>query len=306
MTRAQLLSALKTIWFLGVLGVASYYLFTNYEEILPGVRTIATSDLVISGALLVLAKLTLVIPTKLSIVSSAWTPSFFETFRINSITQLGKYLPGGVWHFVGKAGFYREQGISVSACGRYLLLENLWLIASAFTVGVLSLTIWRGREICQVVGMDCTLLGISGVWIGMLIFWTLGLYLARAALGSEYPMNFVSLLLLLGSQLGAWVLMGASLYILIPIRTGIQPALAIGGYSLGWVLGYLVVIAPSGLGVREFGVAAILALGISGNLVTVYIAVHRLVWTSVEILLGLIAQFGAQSIQGVKGFSSRT
>jgi hypothetical protein len=54
---------------------------------------------------------------------------------------LGKYLPGGIWHFAGKFGIYKVMGISTKATTQAIIYENIWLLSSATIVGFFTLLI---------------------------------------------------------------------------------------------------------------------------------------------------------------------
>jgi len=66
-------------------------------------------------------------------------------------------------------------------------------------------------------------------------------------------------------------------------------ALAAGGYALAWTIGFLVVVVPAGVGVRE----AVLALALAGQLgpgsVVVTVLLSRVLLTAADFLLGLVA-----------------
>jgi uncharacterized membrane protein YbhN (UPF0104 family) len=59
----------------------------------------------------------------------------------------------------------------------------------------------------------------------------------------------------------AWVPAGLAAWTLTTALTGPGPGLAFvtGAYALAWLTGFVIVIAPSGLGVREAALVALLA-----------------------------------------------
>ena len=46
-------------------------------------------------------------------------------FAISALSQLAEYLPGSIWHFVGRAGFYHAGRLPLRAVTRAMVIENL-------------------------------------------------------------------------------------------------------------------------------------------------------------------------------------
>ena len=86
-------------------------------------------------------------------------------------------------------------------------------------------------------------------------------------------------------QLLAWMLLGASLFMVFPVDTQIFFPM-VGAFSLSWIGGYVAVFAPGGIGVRELLLTIILGTLFSTQEITAYATIHRLVWVLVEIILG--------------------
>src|SRR5690606_6653066 len=57
--------------------------------------------------------------------------------RLYNLSQLGKYVPGSIWQFVGRAAAYRRRGAAYGAIRDALLIESLWIVAAAALVGLL-------------------------------------------------------------------------------------------------------------------------------------------------------------------------
>jgi uncharacterized membrane protein YbhN (UPF0104 family) len=69
--------------------------------------------------------------------------------------------------------------------------------------------------------------------------------------------------------------------------TGRTFALAVGGYALAWVVGFLVVVAPAGLGAREVVLAAVLAGQLDRGSVIAVVLLSRIATTVVDVAAGL-------------------
>ena len=62
----------------------------------------------------------------------------------------------------------------------------------------------------------------------------------------------------------------------------------LGGYALSWIAGYLVIFAPGGIGVRETVQVFLFSTISTPQQVVIISLMHRMVYTIVEVLLGLV------------------
>jgi hypothetical protein len=58
------------------------------------------------------------------------------------MTQIGKYLPGNVGHFVGRVAVGRMRGISAGSCAASMLCEQLLAVSSAALVAAVGYLLW--------------------------------------------------------------------------------------------------------------------------------------------------------------------
>lgn len=72
-------------------------------------------------------------------------PPFSTAHRIFALSQIGKYLPGNVMHFVGRAAMARAEGISIARAGFTMVQESVLMMTAALGVAaVLGGTHWLG------------------------------------------------------------------------------------------------------------------------------------------------------------------
>jgi hypothetical protein len=91
-------------------------------------------------------------------------------------------------------------------------------------------------------------------------------------------------------QSAVWILLGTSFAILLPINDLTLMPLAMGGFGLSWVAGYVAIFAPGGVGIREATLTALMAAALPPESAIVYAAINRILWVIVESALGLIAR----------------
>lgn len=269
---------IKWLWLVLVAGAVVRYLWAHWDEIGPQLRTIALPRLALAVALLGASKLLLVILSQRSVAIAGHAITYRRMFTINALSQLAKYLPGGIWHFVGRAGYYHTDGLPLRAVTQAMIIENLWLVCSAFMAGVSSLLLyytdgWR----------------LAVVLIGLIAVWWAVLWLIRLRFSGER--DWRGSLGTLGLQALIWALVGASLWALLPSLDGWRSGgLAIGAFCISWVIGYVALFAPGGIGVREAAMTAVLAPVLSAQDALLYAAIHRFLWMATELTLGVLAR----------------
>jgi hypothetical protein len=183
--------------------------------------------------------------------------------RIFFLSQLGKYLPGGIWNFVAAGELGREAGMARTAIiGSFVVAV---MIGAGTGLALALLLVPQARE---------NLLFSSPITIGLLVaalLILLGLPLLRGRLVAQLAIfSETSPLALAGSAmlaLAAWMFAGLMVATLNVALGGPFDSefllLATGAYAFGWIAGFVVVVAPAGLAVREGALIAILATEMS-------------------------------------------
>lgn len=275
---ARLIRIAKWLWLVLVAGTVVRYLWAHWDEIGPQLRAISPARLALAAACLIASKLLLVIVSQRSVALAGHRIGYRRMFAVNALSQLAKYLPGGIWHFVGRAGFYHADGLPLRAVTRAMVVENLWLVLSAFLAGLIGTLAYY---------LSGARAGIAAA--GLLAVWWALLWLIRLRFGGVR--SWRAGLSGLALQAAVWALVGISLWIILPGVSGWgSVALAIGAFCLSWVVGYVAVFAPGGIGVRETVMAALLVPLLAAPDALIYAAVHRFVWVAAELALGILAK----------------
>ena len=269
MNKALVLNILKWFWMAAVLAAFAVYLWQNFSDILENLSKISPLLLVASLLIAMLGRLLFITLSSEVLALQGYPQPFRSVFYLAATSELGKYLPGGVWHLLGRAAYYRVLGLSPATISRALLQENAWQLLSAGMIGTFFL-----------------IMAYTGnYWaIGILLLcWWLILYLfvRKAAIWR------ISAQIFLHSMI--WLLFAYSFTLLLPNLDSFGFLLSMSAFCLSWVLGYLIIFAPGGLGVREAAIVAFLAPIMPPEQAIVYALVHRLLWVLIELLYGLIA-----------------
>lgn len=176
-----------------------------------------------------------------------------------------KYLPGGIWHSVGRAADYTALGYRGKKIGMYFLMENFLLVS--VTLGI------SAGFIDDMISIPTLRIVVSLLPYCM----GLGLLVFPISLQILFKSDFFSTksyFMALGLLVVYWCSIGITFVTYISAFEGLQleastvETAAI--YIFSWVLGYVALFAPQGIGVAEYisstlltngsGAGAILAL----------------------------------------------
>ncbi len=283
--RKKLLDVLKWVWFAAVIIGAGYYFYKNYQKISVYLETISAWRIALSFVLLFIGKFALSDLTRFSLNKVDEKIAYKDALTITSITQLGKYLPGGIWHVAGKFGIYKARKISTKKTTAAVVLENIWLLSSALVVGATCLLISSQEVLCEFSTIFCNTALNRVLLFGLPVLWIAVLLLIDFFGFKENRYSVKDFLLLLLEVLVIWVSFGISFWLVFPLKSGFQMAIT-GAFSISWVAGYVAFFAPGGIGIREYLLTVILAAYFSSSEVATYATIHRLIWVVGEIMLG--------------------
>lgn len=287
--RSALTSALKWAWIVLVIAVAGLMVWRARGDISAMLAQVAWPWLVLSTALLAAAKLLLAESARQATVRTGLDLDFFAAARLYNLSQLGKYLPGSIWQFVGRAAAYRDRGGQFAQIRDCLLIETLWLLGGAASAAM----IFSGPSILAL--LDESLSATTRWWLSGLIaagvLGVLALWLLRRNLVTSWLRLALPTWPVLLVQAGIWLLLGLSFWVLArACGMPIGMATAIGLFASAFTVGFLVPFAPAGLGVRE----GILTIGLlpwasPGEALAVTV-MARLMYLLVELGLVLVQE----------------
>jgi hypothetical protein len=208
-------------------------------------------------------------------------------------SQLGRYVPGKIWLFAGRAGFLRGKGMTMPRAAAGPVAELLFTAAAAGVSSLAGLLIWGGGMAGWLFHI---LLAASALAVLLPFLHPLQRLLIRMRGGpadAETPLNLVASdsLLLLGLYSGLWVM--RALALLLWLRgfgmEGIGFGACLAGVPLSWLAGYSAFFVPGGIGVREAALVGILSTGGETGPLLVAVAGQRLLLSLGELALGLLS-----------------
>lgn len=245
----------------------------------------------------------------LSILTSLGTTAFFiwqwhftlqrlgaelpyrKAFRIWFIANLGRYLPGKVWQFAGWFYLCGQEGISKTQTLTSILLnqalQNLTGLILAWVVFLFSPQTGLSSKFWPLLG----LVPLGAVAIHPRVMeW--GLNRALALLGREpvsIPLRPVDLARFAFNFFIFWLAVGMAFYFFVrslhPLSLSLWPEVA-GAYAGAYVIGFLSLLTPGGLGVREGALAYLLSFYLPSHIALIAALLSR-VWIVASEILGI-------------------
>ena len=177
--------------------------------------------------------------------------------RVWTLSQLTRYAPaGGVWQLLSRGYLTAREGGNAGTASASLPLEVLIALSSGLLVA-LGVHLFRQA------------LPMPQLWLPVLaallvpLFWKAPLQW----IASRLKVSFVSLpartvVALLAGYAGTWLWWGLGLCLLVqplyPLPLATAPILS-ARFALAWITGFLAIVTPSGLGVRELVMAKLFA-----------------------------------------------
>lgn len=254
-----MLKLIKKILPIIVVAVIFYFLGKNLVE---NWSSIPFDELHFNIFLLVISFLCL-IPHFLSyakswqgVMSALGKPiSFSQSFWMIATTQIAKYLPGRVWYMVGRIYVGKKEKLDSQSLAVSMILETCLLIISVGSIFLIAAIIAGNYDFITLSVYSIPLVIALVLLIPRILKWVINFGLKvikkpQVNLELTYLMNiklsFWFFILWFAQIIGFYFLINAIYY--VPFSK--IPNLAVA-YALSWLIGFIVILTPGGLGVRE-------------------------------------------------------
>jgi hypothetical protein len=212
-------------------------------------------------------------------------PQIFEGFQLS---LLPRYIPGSVWGYLGRSQWLEQfHNVSYPVSGTGSLLEIAVQALTAFIVGLGCLGLTLGGELRWLVVGSAVVLLAALCFAGPLVVPAIG---RRITKSRSFAVRSTGIWLwVIVANMALRVVYGLTLWgvirVVIPSETvGWREALATS--NLSWLLGFLIPIIPTGLGVREWALATLLTY--SGSLSVTQANLTAVLFRLVLILTELV------------------
>jgi uncharacterized membrane protein YbhN (UPF0104 family) len=222
--------------------------------------------------------------------------------RIYLGAEFVRYIPGNVWHVITRVLWAEQRGVPKSAGFASMVVELATKLASGALVFALTLFFWSDAG-AAAKALPPDSLAIAGVLLVALLLFGLHPRVLKGALnfglkklGREpvrFSLSYFDILIVTLFWLVSWVIAGAGFYLLVRslVSTPLPATaliLAIGIYAIGWDIGFLAFVTPSGVGFRELAIGGlVIAAGLApaaAGVAAVIAILARLLSTGAELL----------------------
>lgn len=298
---AQIVAAALLLYFVGRTLVAQWATFREQ----PLDAHLRWWDVLASGVVVVATYALLVQTWRILLGGAGASLSFGRAARIWSVSNLWRYVPGKLWQIGAMSALATRENVPAVAAAGSAVLSTVLNIATGLALTLLLGWRWLDRIRPEAHAVAIALLAAAVVGLLSLPFLLprLGALAARFS-GRDIRLQAPSARALVVAVVAnglAWLLYGVAFLYLVRGVLGQAPGATweyIAVYTASYVVGYLFLILPGGIGPRE---AVMVGLLTSLNLTTpkqaLLVAAASRVWlTILEIVPGVLflAHVGAR------------
>ncbi len=214
-------------------------------------------------------------------------PPLRPALRWYFLGQLGKYVPGGVWPVVGRSELARRDGVprGPAYSSVALSLGATYLAAVLVVAALLPFDLAAQREGgagAALLVLGLLPLGLAGLHPGVLGRLVAGAErVTRRRTGIDVP-AWGDSVRLVARHVPSWLGIGAATWLVAVAFDPDAPLLnVVLAGVLSWVVGFVVVPVPGGIGVREAAFVAA-AVGLTPGVAATVALVSRVVFIAVD------------------------
>jgi hypothetical protein len=224
-----------------------------------------------------------------SIMNRLARPAPFRShIKVYGYTNLMRRIPAGVvWMIAGRAYGYRDQNIAARASVLGSVIELIVIVLTGlplaalagWSIGLLSPT--AGIGIASAI-LALSLVVLHPAVLRQVCRWVRH-ELPPTGLGYRHTLTWALIYLLI------WLISGAGLFIVAALFTDLAwtslPTI-IGIWIISNLISYLMLLSPSGLGVKETSLAFLLGFALPDPLPLLIALAIRVIWTVYDLLVG--------------------
>jgi glycosyltransferase 2 family protein len=281
----------RWVFVLGAVALAGYAIARDWKQITTALGHLGFLSVAAALVSVVIAQI-LTSQMWRQLLASLGSPlSAGAAARILFIGQLGKYLPGSIWPVLAQMELGKAHQVPRSRSASASVLVMLLTLITGLLIALVTLPFAAGPMPYR------WALLITPVLLAMLypkvlnriIGWLLRL--ARQA-PLEAPLTARTLSRALAWAVGVWICYGLQIWILatrLGAPAGKTALIALGGFAFAWSVGFVIVFAPAGAGVRDVLLLLMLRPVLSTADATAVVLVSRVLLTAADLLTAAAA-----------------
>ncbi len=238
--------------------LAAIFVNAEYYYLILAILAWMTSHFVISMATVLILK------------TVGATIPYQTVFKVHVERLPARYIPGGIWHSVGRILDFYSYGIKPVQLTAFFLLENIIAVCMAFILGGIFMLYFRG--LTDIWGKIAGIAFICSV-LGLFLIPTVMKW--KAQLINKYYWQTIAVFI------PHWFLITLAFILYLSAFAsvfGVTSNLEIGGiFMFSWGIGFLAIFAPQGIGVFEVVAGNIFNVSITLGNIAVLLAGFRII-----------------------------
>ena len=289
----MLRSRLARILFLVVaVGAAVYFVMSQWDDVRAALLAIPGTTMLLAGVTGLVYVASTMLSWRAILADLGSSLGIREASSIFFVSQLGKYVPGGVWNVVAAAELGADAKIPRRRSLSVMVVAILVSIVTGLALAVVAIAFSPSAVAAKYWWVSFAFPVFLFALVPRLLNRLLNFALKTAKRPPlEHALSGGGIVRSSAWALFAWVVAGAHVW-LLTTALGMEGsprsfAFVVGGYALAWTVGFLVVFVPAGVGAREAVLAAVLYGQLDQGGVVATVLVSRVLLTLGDVTLGL-------------------
>lgn len=233
--------------------------------------------------------------------------AFSKSFKIWVLSNCGRFLPGIIWQYTGRMYLASESGIPKTITFFSIVLEALLVIIASSIIAIIHTFLISTSKYSQ--QLQIFLITIIALALFLFIFTIFSInnnkliirlikFLQKISYKKykfkKIKINKKYLPMIMSIFLAQFLFGGLVLFFLSRLAIDFSLSdgfILISIYAISWLIGYLTIIAPAGLGAQELTMAGLLSLYMPFPVASIIAITCRLLLMSSEILSAFLIIF---------------
>lgn len=279
------LPKIKAITAILIITITTFFLVKaslhNYQQIQDNISQISFVKLILSSVLFLSYLYLRALSWRFMALSLGASVSKKDSFSIWFFSEATRYIPGNIWSFISRAYLARQKLFSWNASVLISPIEIIMVLLATLLLSTYALI--------NILEKFTVSYLINSILVAIFIFY-FGYFILKKRFNKLLNILFTQsfnvkyLLISLSIQILSWILYGLGTTVLISNFYEKSFILIFSSSVLSWLIGYLSIITPMGLGVRESAFVYLTGqyIGVSH---AIFIAIlHRLVLIITELV----------------------
>ena len=300
-TKKNIIRVVKILFMVAVVFFTTKYIIDNFNDLKNTPVSLNIPLFILSVFVFFLYKLYNAILWHYITVKNNCSINIVKAVISWGYSQLGKYIPGKVFYLGARLYYYNEEGKSNKKVTFSFFIENICtLLAASFTLLIamlfVNIPVFNDYKLINIGLLVLFFIMVNPRILEFLINFGLKILKKPPVVIS---MSYKDMLVIVLHFILNWLVLGIGFFLLVnsmyPI--GIENFFYLSGsFAFSSMMGILAIIAPSGIGVREFFLSETLKYIIDATGTVFVIVVVSRIWVTIAELFAVLLSFIAAKV----------